>query len=675
MLEIFSDKKNKEKHIRRGLEILMVLVLALYPLRHIHRGLDLWDVGYNYANFRYMGTESMDPMWLFSTYLSTAFGHMLTILPYGKTILGLNFYTGLVISVIAVSAYVFFTRNLSLPKPVIFAGEFVALSLCWCPSALLYNYLTYLLLAFCVINLYLGLTGSKRRNLFIAGVCLGLNVFVRFSNLPEAAFILGVWAYGVLELIANCKDKSAVVRKRERRDFFKRTGQRSFWCIFGYAVAAGGMLLFIGLRYGLNEYVEGIRRLFSMTEEATGYSAFSMIYSIVLGYKENLRWIVFMLFFIAVSVVLVMIGKMLDAQLEMTKYPRGIFGKKFTFTGLAYFISLIISMLMIYLLSVVQIGDGQYSFFGYGDYDEYPAIIVPGIVITFIMLLWAAAVIVFTKEDIKEKLIAGLILITLLITPIGSNNGLLTSMNNLFLAAPWFAYRIAKLLRREDPYGIRLRDLKRQNKDRKLIVNLLLMVRSYLSFFPLKAIIFAVIALCIVKFVSFGYGFSFAEAKNARDAKYVITETPVFNGIRMSYDKAVNMFGLVKFLESRGLNKDRKLITYGYIPSLSFYLEMPSAFNPWMDLASYKYSVMEEHIGEYIDIARTKYAGTGNAGARLPLIITTPALAKYADGINDEEDVKEVTDRKWMLMMDLIEAGHYVIVYENDMFTVFANGR
>lgn len=50
---------------RRLWEFVFVAVLVLYPLRHIAWGLDLWDTGYGYANFEYMGTRHMDPMWLF----------------------------------------------------------------------------------------------------------------------------------------------------------------------------------------------------------------------------------------------------------------------------------------------------------------------------------------------------------------------------------------------------------------------------------------------------------------------------------------------------------------------------------------------------------------------------------------------------------------------------------
>ena len=54
---------------KRLLESIFIVILALYPLRHINWGLDLMDTGYNYANHTFMGTEHMDSMWLFSTWI------------------------------------------------------------------------------------------------------------------------------------------------------------------------------------------------------------------------------------------------------------------------------------------------------------------------------------------------------------------------------------------------------------------------------------------------------------------------------------------------------------------------------------------------------------------------------------------------------------------------------
>ena len=132
------------QNLKKNLCWIYPLILLLYPLRHIRVGVEWWDTGYNYGNFTYM--DRMDPMWLLSTYLGNALGRLFTLLPGGSTMLGLNVYTGLVVSLLALGGYFFFIRKAGLPRTVVFWGELLAVSFCWCPTALLYNYLTYLLM-------------------------------------------------------------------------------------------------------------------------------------------------------------------------------------------------------------------------------------------------------------------------------------------------------------------------------------------------------------------------------------------------------------------------------------------------------------------------------------------------------------------------------------------------
>ncbi len=99
----------------------------------------------------------------------------------------------------------------------------------------------------------MGLTEEKKGFLIAAGLVLGANVFVRFSNLPEAVLIVGVWAYGII-----CRKKIGKVV------------QETLYCLAGYV---GSLLLFLGyisLRYGMTAYPEAIKRLFSMTDMALG---------------------------------------------------------------------------------------------------------------------------------------------------------------------------------------------------------------------------------------------------------------------------------------------------------------------------------------------------------------------------------------------------------------------
>ena len=160
--------------------------------------------------------------------------------------MGLNFYTGLSISVLALAGYYFFVKEGKLPKGVVFVGEFLAISMCWCPTALLYNYLTYLLLGAGFVLLYYALTRKKGNRLcfVLAGICLGINVFVRFSNLANMALIVAVWAMGII-----------------RKEKFGKVVQQTLWCVLGYTLGLGGMFGLISLKYGPKAYMDGVLRI------------------------------------------------------------------------------------------------------------------------------------------------------------------------------------------------------------------------------------------------------------------------------------------------------------------------------------------------------------------------------------------------------------------------------
>ena len=179
--------------------ILFPIILVIYALMNINEGVTVTDTGYNYANFIYF--DSMDDMWKFSTYLSSAIGAMLTKLPLGQSMLGLNFYTGLFKVFSALLAYFFFLKVCKFRREVVFVGEMIALGFCWCPTALIYNYLTYLLFCVGAMCIYVALIKEKRKYFILAGIALGLNVFVRLPNVAEVALIVVVWFAAVLGVI------------------------------------------------------------------------------------------------------------------------------------------------------------------------------------------------------------------------------------------------------------------------------------------------------------------------------------------------------------------------------------------------------------------------------------------------------------------------------------------
>ena len=128
--------------------------------------------------------------------------------------------------------------------------------------------------------------------LFLAGICLGANVLVRFSNLPEAAMIAAVWVYAFL-----------AARKRQEGTGIGLSAKYTLFCLGGYLTALAVGLGYLHIRYGLDAYVSGIMRLFAMTEDATDYKPASMLTGLIGPYRENLYWVVRIFVIVSVGTV------------------------------------------------------------------------------------------------------------------------------------------------------------------------------------------------------------------------------------------------------------------------------------------------------------------------------------------------------------------------------------
>ena len=501
------------------LYVISLVILFLYPLRHVHMGVDMWDGGYNYANFTYNSLEYMDSMWYFATWIANAVGSFLTLLPFGNTMLGMNVYTGMIISIIAVSTYIFCVRKLHIPAWITFAGEILAVSLCWAPSSALYTYLTYGFLLTGVMLLYQGLTTGQNRYLILAGVALGLNVGVRFSNLVQMSLILAVWYY-------------AFIAKKKFSEVLRDTG----FCILGYVGAFGLFLIVISVVYGFDNYIEGIVRLFAMTEHATDYSATSMLIGMVWAYYDSSYWL--KRFALAGAVALAICFAL----------PRtwGHVKKAATW--------LITLVLMAWLL-----GKGYCT----TDYATYNSFYYPCI-ICFIITL-ALSVLQLLDRNVKkeDKLQALFVLLMLSLTSLGGNNAIYSSINNLFLVLPcffWLAYRFVK-------------------------------EREHILFYPFKTVIIMSILLFMVQGFLFGKGFVYEQATGGRDFETEITQIPVLSGMHTGSKKVKELEQLYEFIQENNL-QDRECILYGNIPGIAYYMELAPAINIWSDLRSYSAETM-----------------------------------------------------------------------------------
>ena len=629
--------------------VFFVTVLILFPMRHVYWGGDLWDIGYNYANFRYAGIGNIGEMWFFSTFLSNKLGHLLTFLPMGHTVLGLNLYTGFLVSALAVIGYWFCTDKIGMPKPVVFAGELLAESFCWCPTALLYNYLTYLLLLVCMILLYLGLIREKTWNLFWAGVCLGLNIFVRFSNLPEMRLIVAVWAYAFLKSFDERKNGQKDGQKDGQKNRLKKAlasaGGYTLWCLAGYLAALAVMFTWIQLRYGIGAYVEGIRLLFGMTETAADYNPSQLLYGVYYYFKEGLFWVKHVGFFVVASSLLGFSAGYahLCCKKKQEEWSR-------FFSALSIVGSVLISAVLVCWLYLKKT-EPRFTSFNYTSYDP---IRWPGTMLLSLALFMACVNFLRPKADRKDRLLGVLVAPAILLVSLGSNNDIMPSMNNLFLTAPyviWQGYRFTRFAwdrgkKKVESFG----DFR-------------------FDFRPSAISLWAFLAVCSAQILIFGLKFSFCEATGIKETGSFIHNNEVLSGISMSSEREQILGTISEFANQKDL-KGKEVILFGQIPALSFYLEMPPAFHAWCDLESFGYETMKETM--------EKLENEIESGHRaLPVVIAGCEMVNEIQMEMQSEEPGTKWQRlnsKWSLITEFMEKLGYQRRFLGDKFEVFFPG-
>ncbi len=396
----------KEKNsLIKKLDILLPVFLFLFAMIGCNQGADLTDTTYslgNYLYFRELGGE-----WIYATFFANVTGHLLMLLTGGR-MLWMNVAGSVLIAATAMIVYYGF-RNF-IPRSILFLGEMMAIGLCWCPRVIFYNYLTYLVLTAAAVLLYHAVLTQKRSLFLAAGILLGLNVFVRISNLTETALILLVW-YGALT-------------ERKKVPVWRQTGL----CIGGYLLGVLAGILLMIMTLGTEGYLRMLNWIFSLFtsgEEAGGYSMGGMFGTILKNYAGSLRWLLFMAAGAAAGTIMFFIVKERFVKLKKLLYLAGV------------------AVLAIYFYR-----NGVYDFRYYNNGSIFHLCVI------FFLIEWIMCILMlFHKQAGKEdRLFAVLVTVILLITPLGSNNHLYTCINNMFLLAPlgcFAGYRLYGFHRKE----------------------------------------------------------------------------------------------------------------------------------------------------------------------------------------------------------------------------------
>lgn len=576
----------------RAVSIVFPMILVLFSLIHIGEGITATDTGYNYGNFIFM--DGLDNMWKFPTYLANAVGALFTCLPFGTTMMGLNFYTSLFKVFTALGVYFICVKVCKMRKETAFLGEMIALGFCWCPTALLYNYMTYFLFTMGALFIFFAFKMEKSCYLVLAGVCLGLNFMVRLPNVAEIALILCVWFGGI------------VYKKN-----LKRIVQDTLLCMLGYFASLGIFFVYIAVRYGLNAYVEGVQALFAMTENATSYSAVSMVLDSFKMYLEYSKWFFYLVAIAVCGIVGFMVLK-----------NKLILLKKIGFSA----------VLGLYVFYVYR--NGLFNF----DYRYYTSMFFWGVLFLMVALVLCAYTMFFFKRGKELRLLSSMAVIMILITPIGSNNHLYSPINNLFLTAPVVLSIISHLLYEE----------KR------------VMMRGKVEIFtyPIKAVLIGFVAAVLVQSICFGANFVFRDGTDGQKRVYEVVNNAVLAGMKTTEQNAKNLQGLNDYLVENDM-KGEKVLLYGNVPAIAFYFSLePAISSTWPDLKSFSYEKFEKEI----DLLEKE---------ELPLVITDTETRESFFACEDTENSESSSEKKLKRLQAFLENNGYVEIYSNNAFVVY----
>ena len=533
------DKKEKKNNQRTKLIILdciFLAVLVLFPFLHLAFGVEFTDTAYSLGN--YENLDKMNLTWTVATFWANMLGRFFTMLPFGATWIGMKFYTTLVPVLGVVLSYLFLKKY--MPRVFVFVGEILAISLFWCPTTILYNYLTYLLFTCAVIVLVESLEKEKRWGLAVAGVILAFNVFVRFPNITETALIVVVWF-------------SACLKKKK----FVYGLTDTLICIGGFFLGIAANAGLIGIKYGFSSIPHMVISLFSMTGENSGYKPTGMIMAILRGYTTYYKSFILL---VGITVLCFAVSALMKRH-----YAR---------------IIIVVAQFVLYGLFLFWAYRNHVFTFRYNDYSSMYFWMVVFFLIANMMSVWTM---LRKRNELAHKLIATAVLVIIWITPLGSNNALYPSMNNLFIVAPAVLFMIwNELFKGRNFYE--LLDLEARNT----------MVATRISLFLL-------IVTATVQCIIFGFVFIFRDPGFPVSNSTKIEGNEVLAGMHTNPERAALIEELTSYVSDKGY-EGKRAIFYGDIPGLEYILKMPCAIShTWPNLGSFSYDEFANDIDSLTD--------------------------------------------------------------------------
>ena len=329
--------------------------------------------------------------------------------------------------------------------------------------------------------------------------------------------------------------------------------RRTLLCIGGYLVGLLVPFAAICVRYGVGAYPDMISSLFGMTDNATDYKPTSMVMAMFGDYIQYSVWLLLFLAYMIVGML---------AIWGINRFLRDEIKNKITNVFKTFYTAgLLVVLRFCY-------GRGMFNF----DYSAYFSMYKWVTVYLLLVILLCIWCLLNKNSKMERKLWSVFLLVTILITPLGSNNGLYPIINNLFLVAPISLLLLVEVF----------------EQSRKAVYGL-----------PFRITLNFVLVCTAVQSILFGIGFVFHDAGVQTDAEQLMLKcTKVADGLTTTPEKKVALAELDQYLYENGLHK-KQVILYGDIPAIAYLFDMePAVFSTWADLDSKSIDILRTELDE-----------------------------------------------------------------------------
>lgn len=269
-----SQKLNKLADSRVLLFVLW-LVLVLFRLPFVDKGIDYTDTGFSLTNYmEAFGGIGIDGIGTFLTKITG--GIIYEILPSHQLLIFRMMYWVMLV-LIDVCTYLIFRKFL---KPVYILISLIAYGFLSIGGEMLYSYypLTKLILVVAIGLMLYSLKSNKNIWMFISGLLCGVNVFVRLPNVLFCSLIFCIIAYGVW-----AKTEKKIIIKQALWYFVGAVGGcllvlLAMISYMGFDQVVSSLMSFVNMALGTtgSDFVN-----FLGIEEAGGHSIFDSVKVVV----------------------------------------------------------------------------------------------------------------------------------------------------------------------------------------------------------------------------------------------------------------------------------------------------------------------------------------------------------------------------------------------------------